>query len=356
MLKLIQAQGSPYEIGQMHGTQAKEQVLVSINTYKKLFSYYANVDWETAKARAISFIEPIEAFDAGLLEEMKGVADGAGVGFEDILVLNARSEILFMQGDAPVDSCTAIGIVPELTMENRLLHAQTWDWIPSQEPAMIVLRIAQVNKPKILMLTEAGIVGKVGLNSEGIGITLNAMSVPREAKGVPLHIVLRGMLNSYNLVNAMEKVIKHKCASAANIMVSSRDGEVLDLEIAGADYDVLYPEDGICVHTNHFQSERLKSVYYDKNRDSAISTHMRLGRVRRKLRAIGKQIKMDDIYGLMCDHAGFPESICYHPNINVPVSERGATVASMIMDTSLGIMYASLGRPCENPYALFRLV
>jgi hypothetical protein len=73
---------------------------------------------------------------------------------------------------------------------------------------------------------------------------------------------------------------------------------VLDLEIAGDDYDVLYPDDGICVHTNHYTSERLKSLYYDKNRDSTISTHMRLD----------------------------------------------------------GIMYASAGRPCENPYGLFRLV
>jgi len=356
MLRLIQAQGTSYEIGQIHGTQAREQILISIKTYKDLFSYYANVDWETARSRALSFVEPIKAFDADLLEEMRGVAAGAGVEFEDILILNVRSEILFMKGNAPAEGCTAIGIVPELTKENRLLHAQTWDWIPAQEPAMIVLRITQMNKPKILMLTEAGIIGKIGLNSEGIGITLNAMSVPREAKGVPLHIVLRGMLNSYNMVRAMETIIKHKCASAANIMVSSRDGEVLDLEIAGPDYDVLYPDDGICVHTNHFLSERLKSVYYDKNRDSAISTHVRLGRVRRKLRSMGSQITMENIHSIMCDHAGFPEAICYHPNINVPVSERGATVASMIMDTSLGTMYASVGRPCESPYGLFRLV
>ena len=125
--KIVEVQGSPYEIGFAHGSVGKEEVQVSIDTYKKMFMTYANLDWETAKTRSRSYIDYINTYDKDLMEEIKGVADGAGVSLEDILALNARSEVIMMEGSKVSDGCTAMAITPESTKDKNTLLAQNWD-------------------------------------------------------------------------------------------------------------------------------------------------------------------------------------------------------------------------------------
>lgn len=58
--------------------------------------------------------------------EMRGVADGAGVGFEDILALNVRTEIAYGMGR---DGCTAFSWREkgEGVGEERSFLVQNWD-------------------------------------------------------------------------------------------------------------------------------------------------------------------------------------------------------------------------------------
>lgn len=57
------------------------------------------------------------------VEEMKGIADGAGVEYEDILAMNVRTEIAFGNFS---DGCTAIAWNSE--REDVSLLGQNWDW------------------------------------------------------------------------------------------------------------------------------------------------------------------------------------------------------------------------------------
>lgn len=64
---------------------------------------------------------------------------------------------------------------------------------PEINPGVILLEIDQTPRPNILMATEAGIVGKIGLNSEGLGVCLNLLGPEHNTmRGVPIHIILRG--------------------------------------------------------------------------------------------------------------------------------------------------------------------
>ena len=174
--KIIEAAGTPYEIGFAHGEQGREEVLCSIATYKEMFKTYANLGWEEAKHRSRAYIEHISRYDSDLLEEIRGVAAGAGVELEDILALNARSEVILMSGSKmPSDGCTAVAVTPESTQDRHTILAQNWDWKGRQIEAVLVLKIIQQDKPAITMVTEGGIIGKVGFNDAGIGVCLNAL-------------------------------------------------------------------------------------------------------------------------------------------------------------------------------------
>ena len=97
-----------------------------------------------------------------------GVAAGASVPYASILALNVRTEIAYGMAK---DGCTAI----YRQAEKSTYLAQNWDWQEEQQENLIGLYIRNPPKPPIAMVTEAGIIGKIGLNGCGVGVCLNAI-------------------------------------------------------------------------------------------------------------------------------------------------------------------------------------
>jgi hypothetical protein len=97
---------SGFERGLQHGTLARDQVAVSLDTYQKLFRDFVRIEWAEAKAMGESYGEMISAFDSQLFDEIRGVAEGSGFELAEILALNARSEIALSV--RMVDGCTAL--------------------------------------------------------------------------------------------------------------------------------------------------------------------------------------------------------------------------------------------------------
>ena len=119
-----------------------------------------------------------------------GIAAGAKRELSDIIALNVRTEIRFGLFN---DGCTALSW---LTSAHSYL-AQNWDWMLEQKPNLILLHITQTRKPTIKMVTEAGIIGKIGLNSAGVGVCLNAVQAyGMDPTRMPVHLGLRSVLES----------------------------------------------------------------------------------------------------------------------------------------------------------------
>lgn len=349
LFPIIEAEGTPFEIGYIHGSQGKKQVEKSLETYKAMFKDYANIEWEEAKERAKAYIKYIEEYDADLLAEIEGVAKGADKDLEDILALNVRSEIVLMgQGS---DGCTSMGIMPEVSLSQETILAQNWDWKLTQMEAFILLKIKQENKPDITMVTEAGIIGKIGLNSSGLGVCLNALGSSDRPRGVPLHIILRGILNSRSLSDAISAVARQKNACSANYLIAHAEGEAVDIEATPHDFDVLYPQAGIITHTNHFTS--LKLEVKDTLKIMATDSFIRLGRINKILRNHQEKIGLEDVKGALSDHIDYPDSICRHEDLKDDPGLRLATVFSIIMNLNKREVYIAKGNPCENEYILY---
>ena len=161
-VKHITCSGTPYEIGQQHGSQARDEVLGSIEFYKAFFQSRIKIDWTKAEEIAAEFLPSLKSNWPEYVDEMQGVADGAGVKLADVVLLNVRTEIAYGMMS---DGCTAFGWKsPEGTF-----LAQNWDWSAEQIPNIICARIEQPGMPVIEMMTEGGILGKIGMNSAGRG-------------------------------------------------------------------------------------------------------------------------------------------------------------------------------------------
>lgn len=127
--------------------------------------------------------------------------------------MNVRTEIAY---GLARDGCTAIF---RKTDKSSFL-AQNWDWQEEQQKNLINLNISQEGKPAISMITEAGIIGKIGLNSRGVGVCLNAIRVSGvDFQRLPCHLALRTCLESNSMEEAVGALAKAGVASACHILV-----------------------------------------------------------------------------------------------------------------------------------------
>lgn len=348
MYKELVLSGSPFERGVTYGTACYEEIRHSIKSYSQLFTERRGINWQQARTLALSFVDEIRAVGEEYIAEMEGIAAGAELDFEDILAINCRSELLY----APLapQECTAFSLLPPATAEGAVLAGQNWDYIRSQREAVVVLHIGgQAGVPDILLFTEAGMIGGKGMNSEGLSLMLNALSTSKYAKGLPLHVRMRRILEQHTMEAGYKAAVAGGHPSPANLILTHRDGLSLDLEINCDGIDVLQPKKGVIVHTNHFIGPKFSC----RPHAASGNTYTRLQRIDALL-SERTGLTVEDAQKALCDHAGYPYSICKHadPRAEKDAMQQGATNYSLIMNLTEGTAYFAWGTPCENPYTV----
>jgi isopenicillin-N N-acyltransferase-like protein len=352
-LPLIEIGGEPFERGRQHGAQAADLIKANLDGYWRLFEHDTGLDRAAVLNLARQYLQPIEACAPHLLEEMRGIAEGAGVSLDEILALNCRTEILSYAAVPLREECTALFVAPEATADGHTLVAQNWDWANALRGGAVLLRIEQPGQPTVLTLTEAGMVGKIGFNSAGVGVCTNFLRCDHRRVGAPFHLILREALDAPRLGLAVAAVYRPVRADSGNYLLAHADGEAIDLEATPSDVGFLHPRDGLLAHTNHFLTPRLQTG------DTAIvesdNTLLRYGRAVRLLSGQAGEITVATLKDIFCDHFNHPFSICRHPDPGLPEVERSATLASMIVDLTAGEMHLAVGEPCKTEYQTCRL-
>ena len=123
------------------------------------------------------YLPTLEEFDHRQVEEMRGIAAGAGVPFEHIVLVNARTELMQIAlrpglrdslRTMASEGCTGVVVRPEATRDKQLIHAHNWDWQRECADSAVILRIRNQDGPGILTFAEAGTLGRFGFNARGI--------------------------------------------------------------------------------------------------------------------------------------------------------------------------------------------
>lgn len=353
-IPVIRAAGTPFQCGQTVGRALKDAIRANIPDYLDIFRHTAGAARDDVYAYARKLPPAIRAYAPNLLDEMQGLAAGAEVTFEDILVLNARTEIMAgimagKRGGGP-DECTSIATLPEVTADGHMLMGQNWDWIVTVASRTALIEMAQPGQPRMLVFTEAGIVGKIGCNEHGIGVCANRLTSSHDKGeiGVPWHVQLRKAMAAPNMHRAIQAVVQPKRGASGMFMIGARGGEAIVLETTPADFASLLPEDGILTHSNHYLCPELKAV--DTRKSGSALTLIRHDRARRLLARERGAITLDSYKRVLRDHFSYPQAICRHPDETDPLADRTLSAASILMDLDTGEMQIAAGPPCENEY------
>jgi len=347
---LIDLAGSPRERGRMHGKAAADRLRRGARMYAESL-LKSGVDWKELERRAEAMVPTIERFDPAYVEEMRGIAEGAGEPFAAVVLMNARTEMVVAARRQQAakhfpDGCTAALALPEASADGSLLHGQNWDWRAECAETSVVLRIRRDDGPDILTFTEAGGLARSGLNSAGIGLTANALECDRDYQrgpGVPLPFIRRKVLESAQLAQAVQTIVATPKPGSNHMAVSHATadggGEAFGFECAPDETFWLAPQGGLYVHANHWIADSARARVKDTGLAETPCSIYRDKRVRDQLAPKRGKLTLDDLRQAFFDDWGTPWSVCRPPRPNT----RGvmtATTAMILMRPAEGHLEA----------------
>lgn len=295
---------------------------------------------------AETFVPRIAAFGETYIEEIGGIAEGSGFDLADIVALNVRTEIIFRSAE-----CTSLALV-EPRRQGSVI-AQNWDWIAATKDTVVVLEAECEEGPNFVTVVEAGLLAKTGINSEGLGLVINALASDRTPPedGIPFHVLLRAILAQPDLETAVALLRSTRRASSGNFLLADASGAAIDLEAEPGGPEQIREISGVgnlIAHTNHFLSPDFDGK--DESLEEAPDSLTRLARLREVSQEAGASLGRSSLRRALADHAGYPSSICMHPVAAAPPADRWATIAGIIIDLAQRQMFLAPGNPCETPF------
>jgi len=277
------------------------RVRASLATYRWLFG---EEGWAMARGHAPAIEGALAGIAPAWMEELSWWAADAGTGVDDLLVLNARTELLsIVRAGRRTGECTVVA-------EPGVL-GQTWDWFGRQRGAMVVLRTGG-----LITLTEAGMLAKIGVNDHGLAVGLE-----RSTSGT-------------SALAALQDV--HLSASACIALVDPSAAALVEITPAGR--AVLPPG----AHTNHCLDAALRGLQGPV--DFLADSQHRLRRADALWRA-GTPIEE-----LLADTAGGHEAVDQPPDPALDPRDRTETVLAIVIDPARRRLSIAPGRPSRTGF------
>ena len=365
-MKVIHLAGKPYVRGQEYGEHLKDTIceLVAqdrMGLEKEIQTRtgitLSDEDWLSMVRRYLVFAED---YAPDLVEEMRGIANGASISFEQLFAFNAFLDLNDLSS-RPLTSklligCTTFAASSTATRESGAYLGQTYDWRTSYRKGSTMLRHTGPNGLSILLFTFAGLLGCAGINSAGLGIVINKLTPSDSRPGVPYPFVLRKALEQTNIADAIGMIANCERASGIFYLLADASGEIIGIETTATDFEVLYAMEDYLGHSNHYVHPRLLD-YDQPNRRLKTCTFVRWSRINKLLERARGQIGLNDLMDFTRDHAGSSNSICHHPDDGVQSNHDTytfSTNAGLIMDLKSLKLWVASGNPCISDYKEFR--
>lgn len=341
----------PGERGWSFGTAQTDAVANTVDAYRTIFAA-DRIPLSSVRRSATTLRRQLASSTPDLLAEIAGIAAGAGQDVEDLIAINARTEL---RAAAPPE-CSTLAILPDSRRQKVCLMAQNWDYHPNLRASRILWRLWH-SGGRFLTLTEAGIVAKIGMNSAGLGVCLNGMKTNRDGigLGIPVHLLLREILERCSTFGEAQALLMstRMSASACITIGHAATGlaKIASFEVSPSGTRVIGPSRAFLVHTNHFL--RPPSLGDDTVPSGWPDTLRRYEELSEALSTAPRPISRRTLRRLLSSHAGGERSICCHASSVRHFGDRSETLASIVMDLSNVQLFVSDGSPCQADYGRF---
>lgn len=284
-----------------------------------------------------------------LWEELQGMALGADIPVAELLVLQARAEVLRARRPGPASAqpgeCTTFALGGRRAEGGGVLFGQNVDLVPFLAEFGVIVRQEPAEGPATVMYTTAGLLGHAGLNEAGVGVCANFVDDPGGwGEGLPRYMLSRLALREKTADAALEAAMRPPRAASRNLLIADVTGAFVDAELLRHEAGLIHGRDGVLVHANH-----LEAAVFEGREQPAENSLKRRERLQALLTGAEEPVGVGDVQGFYRDHANAPHSLCAHPFPGRNVQ----TVVSLIGDLTRLELHAAKGAPCRAVYATY---
>ena len=355
---LIKLSGSPREMGLQHGRALKDEIhFLAKERYELAVSHAAthgiSVNREQALRLARELLPLHEKYSPEVHAEFKGIAEGAQISEEDLLIGNSLTDFrdtLWQTAPTPpgVPGCTSFGIARSRSASGKVLIGQTWDMHATAQGVVHVFQRNPQRGPRSLTLSTSGCLSLIGINDAGIAIGNNNL-VPKDARqGVTYLAMIHEALRQTDFGRACAAITQAPRASGHNYYLASNKGAIVNIETTATQHDEVQIRNSYFAHTNHYVSEKLLPL---ANAAPLPSTLHRLKRITQLLETHQPALDPEKLRQLFSDTDGFPDTcICCDRNANDTRS-----CAFVVLSPETGEMWATIGPPNSGPLTRYSL-
>lgn len=357
-IRVLTLEGSAKERGIIHGEKLKPLILEAIERYKYSMFLTMKRDPEILIDLFLTktnFLSSAKKWAPHLIDEIKGIAEGAGVNFKEIFALNlaAHDEKWWFSQELPVyEKCSSLGCFKEA--DQPTLVAQNLDLPNIFEGLEVLLRLKYEDSSlEAYVLSHAGFLGELGMSNQPVGVCCNSLinHLNNSPDGLPFTLIIRSILEQPNLEEAVDFIQSIQHASAQNYIIGGSE-MVICLECSANKISQYEPFKDVrdfhrVYHTNHPLENDDQIIPPLKNK-GIITTYDRFNYLASRLRDSSKKINVDSIKHILSSHL---VPICIHHD-NQPNSLY--TYSSVIYSLSAQpSLYITMGPPCLTEYEKF---
>jgi len=252
-LRVLQLEGSHYEIGYRYGQEMKEEIAVITGRWKALLEEQWQMSPEAAIEQFLSTTKHVEAIEEAcpeLLLEVKGIADGSGLPYKTMLAFQMSEEMDIHAQRSPGERCTAIAASGN--SQHPTIVSQNMDPPLFLHGYPTILHIKRDNGKEAFILTVPGLIGINGMSKQGVAVACNSISMLNSAgSGLPVAFVLRTILEKNNMdeIDAFLRGIGH--ATPQTYTVGDREeARCYECSSGGCSTYMTFPGQQVILHTN----------------------------------------------------------------------------------------------------------
>ncbi len=260
-MKVLELSGTARQRGRAHGESLRE----AIHEHRERWA--AALARETGLTPAeylprlqadTDFFPAIDKYTPDLLEEVRGIAEGANVDFAYCYARQLSDEEPWYRrelanGEVSAPGCSALGF--DAPQQGYALIGQNMDCPGWYDGLQVLLKLSGPDMPvSVYNFSLAGKISLCGMNSHGLGICCNTLSQLRYSKtGLPEDYVVRGFLAQPDIEAGLRFLNSIPHASGQNYLVAGPRSQALSLEASASSVVSFRPEgsEDRVWHTNH---------------------------------------------------------------------------------------------------------
>ncbi len=356
---VVEMTGTRHEMGRRYGRQCRDLIHDLVANFDRMLVPEEYL--EEAREVAMGALPHVRREAPELVEEIEGIAEGAGLDFEDVFRLSCSQEMNSWQGcmkkqaqTTVPDGCTSMAA----KRDGSSLVAWNMDWWVRWQPYMVLLHGRPDDGPAFLSFAMAGSVGRPGL-SEHISIAANFLPYRASPEfeaggaqwagaGIPYSFMARMLLAQDSTADALEMLDRTKRMACLNYTIGDELGDICCVETMPADIAVLRPGDGFITHSNRYHAAEFGGLA----KEELPEKDPRAYRAWEVLSRRERPLERADIYAAQRSH--FPRQstgVCVHRGGAKPA----ITLLSFVGDLRERQMWAAMGSPCEHRFLRYDL-